>query len=81
MAAGASDTDPEEIRPDLRDVHEAESRQAALRYAFDLATEEDTVIVTGKGHESTQEINGVHHPYNDAQELRVIVAERTTQPR
>ena len=26
---------------------------------------EDTIIVTGKGHEPTQEIAGVFHRYND----------------
>jgi hypothetical protein len=30
-----------------------------------LAGEQDTVIVTGKGHEPTQEIAGVFHRYND----------------
>jgi len=70
-----------EARPDGRDVHEATSRQAALRHAFDIATEQDTIIVTGKGHEPTQEIDGVHHPYNDAQEMRTIVAERTAEAR
>lgn len=53
-------------RPDLVDVVEiAEGRAAALRYAMSVTGEGDTVIVTGKGHEPTQEIAGVFHRYND----------------
>jgi len=46
-------------------VHEATSRAQAIRDALALADEQDTVIVTGKGHEPTQEIAGVFHRYND----------------
>ena len=46
-------------RPDARDVHESDSRADAIRLALDLARPEDTIIVTGKGHEPTQEIAGV----------------------
>ncbi|QCB93892.1 UDP-N-acetylmuramoyl-L-alanyl-D-glutamate--2,6-diaminopimelate ligase [Cellulomonas shaoxiangyii] len=54
-----------EARPDLADVHEATSRAQAIRDALALAGDQDTVIVTGKGHEPTQEIAGVFHRYND----------------
>lgn len=53
------------VRPDARDVHEVEPRAAAVRHALALARPEDTVIVTGKGHEPTQEVAGVFHRYND----------------
>jgi len=53
------------VRPDLRDVLELSPRSEALRLGMELATEGDTVIVTGKGHEPTQEIAGVFHRYND----------------
>lgn len=52
-------------RPDGHDVHESDSRADAIRLALDLARPEDTIIVTGKGHEPTQEIAGVFHRYND----------------
>jgi UDP-N-acetylmuramoyl-L-alanyl-D-glutamate--2,6-diaminopimelate ligase len=52
-------------RPDLTDVHEATSRTQAIHDALALATDQDTVIITGKGHEPTQEIAGVFHRYND----------------
>jgi UDP-N-acetylmuramoyl-L-alanyl-D-glutamate--2,6-diaminopimelate ligase len=53
------------VRPDLRDVHEIEPRVAAVEYGLRLGGPGDTVMVTGKGHEPTQEIAGVFHRYND----------------
>ncbi|MFN3866544.1 MAG: UDP-N-acetylmuramoyl-L-alanyl-D-glutamate--2,6-diaminopimelate ligase [Demequina sp.] len=69
-----------QARPDLHDVHEVEPRVAAVEYGLRLGRPGDTVIVTGKGHEPTQEIAGVFHRYNDrdaylAAQAR-IVAER-----
>ena len=63
-------------RPDLVDVHEATSRAQAIRDALVLAAEQDTVIITGKGHEPTQEIAGVFHRYNDRD---VLIAARTSR--
>ena len=54
-----------EVRPDGRDVVEVTPRADAIRHALTLAGDRDTVIVTGKGHEPTQEIAGVFHRYND----------------
>ncbi|WP_234989302.1 UDP-N-acetylmuramoyl-L-alanyl-D-glutamate--2,6-diaminopimelate ligase [Demequina sp. NBRC 110052] len=55
----------ERVRPDLTDVHEVEPRVEAVAYGLRLGRPGDTVIVTGKGHEPTQEIAGVFHRYND----------------
>lgn len=63
-------------RPDLRDVHEVEPRADAVRVALRLAREGDTVIVTGKGHEPTQEVAGVFHRYNDRDAFLAAVAEQ-----
>ena len=52
-------------RPDGHDVHEVAPRADAIRRAVRLAGDAGTVIVTGKGHEPTQEIAGVFHRYND----------------
>ncbi|RMI08640.1 UDP-N-acetylmuramoyl-L-alanyl-D-glutamate--2,6-diaminopimelate ligase [Cellulomonas triticagri] len=68
-----------EERPDLADVHEATSRTQAIHDALDLATETDTIIITGKGHEPTQEIAGVFHRYNDRDVLRAADADRTAR--
>ena len=64
-----------QVRPDGHDVHEVDSRAAAVRRALELAEEQDTVIVTGKGHEPTQEIAGVFHRYNDRDVVLAAVAE------
>ncbi|MGC4175774.1 MAG: UDP-N-acetylmuramoyl-L-alanyl-D-glutamate--2,6-diaminopimelate ligase [Demequina sp.] len=70
----------EKQRPDLRDVHEVEPRVAAVEYGLRLGRPGDTVIVTGKGHEPTQEIAGVFYRYNDRDAYLAaqakIVAER-----
>ena len=58
------------VRPDGRDIHEVHPRSHAVRVALELAGEGDTVIVTGKGHEPTQEIAGVFHRYNDRDAFR-----------
>ncbi|MCR6711245.1 MAG: UDP-N-acetylmuramoyl-L-alanyl-D-glutamate--2,6-diaminopimelate ligase [Demequina sp.] len=71
----------ERVRPDLRDVHEVEPRVAAVEFGLRLGGPDDTVIVTGKGHEPTQEIAGVFHRYNDRDAYlaaqRSILAERS----
>jgi len=75
----------EKVRPDLRDVHEIEPRVAAVEYGLRLGKPGDTVIVTGKGHEPTQEIAGVFYRYNDRdaylQAHARIVAERGADER
>lgn len=70
----------ERLRPDLKDVHEVEPRVAAVEYGLRLGRPGDTVIITGKGHEPTQEIAGVFYRYNDRDAYLAaharIVAER-----
>lgn len=61
---------------DLPDVHEAGTRAAAIVAAVEMAGPQDTIIVTGKGHEPHQEIAGVFHPYNDAPVLREALEQR-----
>jgi UDP-N-acetylmuramoyl-L-alanyl-D-glutamate--2,6-diaminopimelate ligase len=63
-------------------VHEVTAgRAAAIRAAMAAAGEGDTVIVTGKGHEPTQEIDGVFHRYNDRDVFAAVLAEhRAEQP-
>ncbi|WP_156157562.1 UDP-N-acetylmuramoyl-L-alanyl-D-glutamate--2,6-diaminopimelate ligase [Demequina pelophila] len=61
-------------RPGRADVLEVTPRAAAVEAAVRLATPQDTIIATGKGHETTQEIDGVHHPYTDAGAFRDALA-------
>lgn len=40
-------------------------REEAIATALESARPGDIVLILGKGHESTQEIGGVHHPFSD----------------
>ncbi len=45
-------------------------RKKAIEYALREAGEGDVVIIAGKGHETTQEIRGVKHPFDDREVVR-----------
>ena len=45
-------------------------RKAAIELALREAGEGDVVIIAGKGHETTQEIKGVKHPFDDREIVR-----------
>jgi UDP-N-acetylmuramoyl-L-alanyl-D-glutamate--2,6-diaminopimelate ligase len=45
-------------------------RAAAIHLALSEAQDGDVVIVCGKGHETTQEIAGVKHPFDDREVVR-----------
>jgi len=45
-------------------------RKAAIAFALKGAKAEDVVIIAGKGHETTQEIKGVKHPFDDREIAR-----------
>jgi len=48
------------------DNHESVvERAAAIARAVELARQNDTVLIAGKGHEDYQEIGGVKHPFSD----------------
>lgn len=42
-----------------------EERKSAIDYAFQIAEEGDSIIVTGKGRETYFEIDGIIYPYSD----------------
>lgn len=50
-------------------------RRAAIRTAIEKAIDGDLVIIAGKGHETTQTINGVEYPFDDRVVAREILAE------
>ncbi len=56
ILAGLSDADAAIVERDRRE---------AIRRAVALAGEGDVVLIAGKGHESTQDIGGVLHPFDD----------------
>ena len=45
-------------------------RREAIFFALANATSSDVVIIAGKGHETTQEIKGVKHPFDDREVVR-----------
>ena len=45
-------------------------RREAISFALANAGPSDVVIVAGKGHETTQEIKGVKHPFDDREVVR-----------
>ena len=47
-------------------------RRKAIESALAEAGADDVVIVAGKGHETTQEINGVKHPFDDREVVRNV---------
>ena len=49
-------------------------RRAAIRRALALRQNNDIVLVAGKGHETYQEINGIRHPFSDADEIRAALS-------
>lgn len=51
-------------------------RRAAITAAIAGAQSEDVVVIAGKGHETYQEINGVHHHFDDREEARTVLAQR-----
>jgi UDP-N-acetylmuramyl-tripeptide synthetase len=53
-----------------------EDRRAAIRDAVRRADARDVVLVAGKGHEATQEIAGVKHPFSDLDEARAALGQR-----
>lgn len=52
-------------------------RAAAIAMAVARAGADDVVLVAGKGHEPTQEIDGVQHPFDDT---RIACAALETKP-
>ena len=45
-------------------------RKKAIEFALREADEGDVVIIAGKGHETTQEVKGVKHPFDDREVVR-----------
>ena len=64
-------------RAGAAEVVEIPDRAAAIGYAVAHASSGDAVIVAGKGHETGQEVNGVKHPFADADVLAGLLDGRT----
>jgi UDP-N-acetylmuramyl-tripeptide synthetase len=57
------------------EVEAIEERQVAIFAAVHQAKPGDVVLLAGKGHETYQEIEGVRHPFNDAEVARAALAD------
>lgn len=62
--------------PALQQVVVMEDRRAAIRHAVLSAAAGDVVLLAGKGHELTQDVAGVKHPFSDEEEARLALAAR-----
>ncbi len=60
--------------PHGTDVVILPDRRDAIRYALSNALKGDSVVICGKGHETTQEIAGVAYPFNDKEEVLSYVS-------
>ena len=60
-----------EMRVDAQNVQVITDRAAAIMSAVRHAHPHDLVLVAGKGHESTQEINGKKFDFSDQQHIQL----------
>ena len=63
------------VSPDLGACHVICDRRQAIRYAMDIAEKDDIIILAGKGHETSQEIQGVKHHLDEREEVAAHLAE------
>ena len=54
-------------------------RAAAIAWAVGAADARDVVLIAGKGHESTQEVHGVQHPFSDQDHAAQALRQREPQ--
>ena len=50
-----------------------EDRREGIRYALDMCGEDDTVVIAGKGHESTQETAGKKEHFSDKETVKELL--------
>jgi UDP-N-acetylmuramoyl-L-alanyl-D-glutamate--2,6-diaminopimelate ligase len=66
-------------------VVDGADRQRAIATALRLSGGEYRVVILGKGHENTQEIAGIRHPFNDLEATRlawrsILETQQTVSP-
>jgi UDP-N-acetylmuramoyl-L-alanyl-D-glutamate--2,6-diaminopimelate ligase len=59
-----------------QDVTVKRDRRAAIAFAIEHAAAGDVVLVAGKGHESTQDIGGIKHPFSDRDVIKSLLCSR-----
>ncbi|PIT75787.1 UDP-N-acetylmuramoyl-L-alanyl-D-glutamate--2,6-diaminopimelate ligase [Limnohabitans sp. G3-2] len=66
----------------LRNPQQAQvqlDRAVAIAQTLAQAADQDVILVAGKGHETTQEIMGVRHPFSDEAHVRMALQQRAAQ--
>ncbi|MFE4197300.1 UDP-N-acetylmuramoyl-L-alanyl-D-glutamate--2,6-diaminopimelate ligase [Paenarthrobacter sp. NPDC056912] len=58
------------------EIIESYPRDAAIRLAVEMATEKDTILIAGRGHEVWQEVKGVNLALDDRVELRAALTSK-----
>lgn len=58
-------------------AHIVADRGHAIKSALLNASNKDVVLIAGKGHETTQEINGVKYPFSDVTQAQQVLLSRT----
>ncbi|MFN3165435.1 MAG: UDP-N-acetylmuramoyl-L-alanyl-D-glutamate--2,6-diaminopimelate ligase [Phycisphaeraceae bacterium] len=58
------------------DTHTVPDRAAAIRFAIHLATEHDTVLIAGKGHEDYQIVGTTKHHFDDREQAAAALREK-----
>ncbi len=53
--------------------HVVNSRKQAIAYVLDKSQRGDIILIAGKGHESTQEVNGKLLPFNDIETVKELL--------
>jgi len=79
------DEDPAKIRREIivgarevgrAEIIEAATREEAVEICARIAGEDDTILLTGKGHETTQEIRGEMHYHDDRAQVHSELSRR-----
>lgn len=65
--------------PEHAKVEVIVDRRGAICAALDHAATRDVVLLAGKGHESHQDIQGVQHPFSDAEVVQAGLAARSAR--
>ncbi|MCH5235503.1 MAG: UDP-N-acetylmuramoyl-L-alanyl-D-glutamate--2,6-diaminopimelate ligase [Muribaculaceae bacterium] len=67
MAAGLS-------KEELKRTEQITDRREAIKRAVELAEPGTVILVAGKGHEPYQEVKGVRHHFDDAEEVKAVLS-------
>jgi UDP-N-acetylmuramoyl-L-alanyl-D-glutamate--2,6-diaminopimelate ligase len=60
-------------------AHQELDRAKAISYAVTHACARDVILIAGKGHEDTQEIAGVKHPFDDRLQAHEALVKRANE--